>query len=71
MYCKDCKHWEIYDLREKPKWAECGLPSWTSRGSDIEEDTVAIYADACDDTGLDAGLKTGRMFGCLKFRPVR
>lgn len=67
MYCKDCKWWEAYGLRNTATWAACGFPDWTSPGKDIAEDTMSFYATAQDDQGLDAGLKTGRMFGCLKF----
>ena len=61
-YCKDCKYWETrYNTHE------CLLPEWVEVEGNAEEDGMAFYADAADDTNLHAGLKTGPLFGCNKF----
>ena len=72
-HCKDCKWWEADDQRDTAKWAECGFDdnsfydyTW-GRHTHIAEDTMCRYAVADDDQGLQHGMKTGRLFGCLKF----
>ncbi|NUX58681.1 hypothetical protein [Paraburkholderia youngii] len=65
--CKDCKYWESHtDMRNK-SWQTCEAPQWVDYAAKIGDADFAIYADASDDTGLQAGLKTGPMFGCIKF----
>ena len=59
--CKNCKHWSKYNSQE------CYLPDWISIKSRVDDNTFAYYADALDDSGLDAGIKTGANFGCNKF----
>lgn len=66
--CKDCLHWEHHiDMRNK-QWSTCSSVDWVAVDATIDERVAAIYADACDDSGLDAGLKTGPMFGCIQFQ---
>lgn len=65
--CKDCRYWESHiDMRGR-SWNTCEVASWVSRTDTIADNSIAIYADASDDTGLDAGIKTGPLFGCIKF----
>ena len=69
-HCKDCKHWESHIDTRNRSWHTCEAANWVERDSKIGDDDLAIYADANDDSGLDAGLKTGPMFGCVKFLPL-
>lgn len=65
--CKDCKYWEShFDTRSKT-WNTCEYPDWVNYDAKIPEDSISFYADAHDDCGLDAGIKTGSLFGCIKF----
>lgn len=67
--CKDCRHWEHHiDMRGK-RWSTCNAVEWVAYDASIDERGSAIFADAHDDSGLDAGLKTGPMFGCVQFQP--
>ena len=63
--CKDCIYWDKA-LGHK-NWNTCNLPDWVEYNEKIGDDEIAYYADAHDDSGLDAGIKTGPMFGCIKF----
>ena len=66
-FCKDCRYWEFHhDTRDK-QWMTCDLAEWVEYDSKIAEDGFAFYADASDDSGLYAGVKTGPLFGCLHF----
>jgi len=58
--CKDCKNWD-------KNYHTCDV-DWVNQNKLIVEDNFALYADAHDDSGLQAGLKTGPMFGCVKFK---
>jgi len=64
--CKDCKYWDSYDQT-------CDGVEWVDLDSKIGDTEFAYYADANDDSGLSAGIKTGPMFGCIKFvaKPVK
>lgn len=65
--CKNCKYWDSHtDMRGK-SWNTCEVAAWVDRAAVIADNAIAIYADASDDSGLDAGIKTGPMFGCIKF----
>lgn len=66
-HCKDCGFWDS----DTKNFNTCLFPDWVDQYTKIEDDTFAIYADACDDSGLTAGLKTGPMFGCVKFKPIK
>lgn len=70
--CKDCKYWESYWDGRKT-WNTCEVADWVGQTDAIADDAIALYADALDDSGLEAGMKTGPMFGCIKFvaRPVK
>lgn len=68
-HCKDCKFWESHGDRRNNSWHTCELPDWVEREAKVGDDSFAIYAEAHDDSGLTAGLKTGPMFGCIKFQP--
>lgn len=69
--CKDCKFWESHTDQWYKSWNKswnaCEAVNWVNRSEKISDSSFAIYADASDDSGLDAGLKTGPMFGCIKF----
>lgn len=67
--CKDCKYWETYgnSFYYPTEWKECDRPDRVMRYDPTKDDEVALYADALDDSGLTAGLKTGPMFGCVHF----
>ena len=68
-HCKDCNYWDSHvDTRNK-SWHTCEASDWVERDATIGDEDLAVYASATDDTGLDAGLKTGPMFGCVKFQP--
>lgn len=62
MHCKDCQHW---DREFHP--GECNAPKWLDDREKPEDDKAGFYAKASDDTGLDAGFRTGPLFGCIKF----
>lgn len=62
-YCKDCKFWGASDQ-------ECNLAEWIEALDALEDDSFGFYADADDDQGLQAGVVTGPLFGCLKFKPL-
>jgi hypothetical protein len=68
-HCKDCKHWESHTAGPNKSWHTCEAPDWVDYDAKIGDGDFAIYAHASDDTGLTAGLKTGPMFGCIKFQP--
>lgn len=65
--CKDCKFWEYFQDTRGRKWHECHRVSWLDFDVKVEESNFAIYAHSSDDYGLEAGLKTGPMFGCVQF----
>lgn len=66
--CKDCKFWEFRVDMYNKSWNTCEAVAWVDYDSRIGDDSFAIYASASDDSGLEAGLKTGPMFGCNKFQ---
>lgn len=53
--CKDCKHW--YD-------EECML---IGTNENVGTDGFTLEIHASDDHGLFYSIKTGPMFGCVKF----
>lgn len=59
--CKDCTKWYRRDQTCRVDWVE--------RSDRVEEGEMAIFAEAHDDSGLMAGLKTGPLFGCVQFQP--
>lgn len=71
MYCKDCSFWEHHsdtDWGLSTSWSTCELPVRVSYPfAKINENDFVVYAGADDDSGLNAGLITGPMFGCIKF----
>jgi hypothetical protein len=67
-HCKDCKYWEHHKDGYSKEWSTCGEPDWVDYADVIPDDSMAIYADASDDQGLECGLKTGPLFGCIKFK---
>lgn len=67
--CKNCRHWEHITTMEGKQYTECNAVNWADRYDKIEGNNFAVYGDAADDTGLDAGLKTGPDFSCVQFRP--
>lgn len=64
--CKDCKHWHV--ALGHSTWNTCEYPDTVPYDHKIADDDVALYADAHDDSGLEHGMKTGPMFGCIKFQ---
>lgn len=71
--CKDCKYWEAHiDMRNK-QWNSCEAARWVDFDEQIGDTDLAVYADAIDDSGLQCGIKTGPMFGCVKYqqRPTK
>lgn len=67
--CKNCRFWKHHTDQWNNSWNACGMVAWVGRNEKIEETGFALYADASDDTGLDAGLKTGPEFGCVLGEP--
>lgn len=69
-HCKDCHYWEQGTDRygKKYVYGYCDRVAWMDRFDKVPDDGFVIHADASDDTGLDAGLKTGPMFGCTQFK---
>ncbi len=63
--CKDCKHWHV--ALGHSNWNTCEYPKTVEYDQKIGDAEFAFYADAHDDSGLDYGLKTGPLFGCIKF----
>jgi hypothetical protein len=69
--CKDCRFWEEHGTfppfggKALKTWHECERPEWVAQDATIPDDAIALYADASDDTGLNAGMKTGPLFGCI------
>jgi hypothetical protein len=70
MYCGDCKYWENHTDMWNKSWNTCEAAKWVDRDEKIGENEFAVYADCADDHGLNAGLKTGPMFGCIKFAAI-
>lgn len=69
MYCKDCKHWEYHEDNWGGKWHECGaVDSDKQAAGDVKDADFVVYAEAHDDSGMQSGLKTGPLFGCIKFQ---
>jgi hypothetical protein len=65
-FCKNCKYWECAIDTLGKEWSECRI-DWVGRTDAIAENGIAIYAESADDTGLKTGLKTGPLFGCVRF----
>lgn len=65
--CQDCQHWRHIVNVGNEKYTECGIVDWLEPNDAVPIDGFAIYANAPDDTGLRAGLKTGPLFGCTFF----
>lgn len=70
-HCKDCKHWEHHEDIAKRKWSTCAKVDDAAPYQKIGETEAAIFAEAHDDSGLWYGLKTGAMFGCTNFHPLK
>jgi len=66
--CKDCRNWEQRHDIQNRKWSECNAVDWVVKGENIGDADMALYAEAHDDSDLNAGLKTGAMFGCVQFQ---
>lgn len=60
MYCKDCKKWS-------KATNECYLASWEPQNIKLKDNEIIFFADAADDSGLMAGVRTGPNFGCIRF----
>ena len=68
-HCKDCKFWEQHVDFYNTKWRTCEAADFADYVDQVADDAFAVYADAADDTGLVWWVKTGPMFGCVKFEP--
>lgn len=55
--CKNCRSWNKYDN-------SCYKAEWDGL---IDNNQLSYYAEAHDDSGLYAGIKTGPNFGCVLF----
>ena len=64
-HCKDCKFWSVNTVALQKPWTTCERLDWVPINHPLAEDNAALYSDAGEDTGL----KTGPMFGCVKFQP--
>ena len=67
-HCKDCKSWGEINLMFKGSWNECTAADQLDRSVTLPENGLAVYAEILDDHGLETGLRTGPMFGCVKFQ---
>ncbi len=66
--CKDCKYWESHqDMRGKV-WTTCERVDLVNSVEEIGDDGAGVLVEISDDYGLMAGLRTGPMFGCVKFK---
>ena len=63
--CKNCKFWGEYYYEGNTL---CNYAKWVEKTDNIKEDDFAYFATASDDYDLDAGIKTGPLFGCNKFQ---
>ena len=61
--CKDCKWWKAY-----PCNTAGACDTIVMHSENITENEARIDASATDDSGLDAYLTTGPMFGCVQFK---
>ena len=52
-------------------WTECEAVDFKDHATHgvKDEGSFAVYASVADDQGLETGLLTGPMFGCIKFQP--
>ena len=66
MYCKDCKFWDarFTDSGSGDCWLSDQVENCQSA---VSPNGLAYYAHAYDDLGLESGIKTGPMFGCVNF----
>ncbi len=60
--CDVCGHRGIGSL------TDCEIGDWLRLRPLQPNADFAIYAEADDDSGLQVGLKTGPMFGCVQFK---
>ena len=67
-HCKDCRFWESHVNGHDTAATTCEAAGWVRYDQKLNDDSFAVYADANDDQGLEAGLKTGPLFGCVKFQ---
>lgn len=66
-HCKDCKHW--HQALGHVHWNTCEAANTeVDYDTPMPEDGFGLYAHVNDDCGLSAGVKTGPLFGCIKFQ---
>lgn len=65
--CKDCKYWTKHTDDWNRTWHTCEGVGDTHYSAKIVDDNFALYAESLDDSGLEFGMKTGPMFGCVRF----
>jgi len=63
-HCKDCKFWRYRETCGAIKWAETGEAK-------PKNSSAAVHADALDDSGMHAELKTGPGALVLRFGRIR
>lgn len=61
--CKDCNHW--HNAKQHPWWNTCQVPEIVKYNEKISDTGFAYYVES--DGIVDFGIKTGPMFGCVKF----
>lgn len=66
--CKDCQYWRHHVDGYGAAWNECEGVDSTGLEDPVLNADFAIYAEAHDTSGLQVGLKTGPMFGCVQFK---
>lgn len=68
MHCKNCKFWtHTGAYKGKTASGVCDRIDWDNDNPPPDGDAI-LFADALDDSGLRAELRTGPDFGCLKFQ---
>lgn len=66
MHCKDCKYWKANSLYDGHV---CDIVGMDERGEyNVLDNACGILYHVLDDSGLDCGLVTGPMFGCVNFK---
>jgi hypothetical protein len=66
--CQDCLVWKERTTRLGTRFGVCDITELDDPESAIGDSDMAIFAVVHDDSGLYVGLKTGPMFGCVKFQ---
>lgn len=62
-HCKDCRHWNERHPLDGERRGHCERDEHADKARAFH-----VYARADDDSGLEAALITGPLFGCIHFR---